>query len=134
MACWIWLRRKTVRGVLIGLAGSSASDCPNRTEQSTLWLSGGTFAIWSGQYIAFMTWLPQYMVEDFAVDPAANALCVVAVLVSALITGRLLRGGHPTRHAAHDNHDRAGPQRPRRGSPWALESLETLPPPNQLVS
>jgi len=96
---WLWLRRATVRRVLTGLAGDARAAMTTARERTILWLSGFVFAVWGGQYIAFMTWLPDYMVERFGIGPgeasAANSLSVFAVLVSGLGTGWLLRRGLP---------------------------------------
>ena len=53
--------------------------------------------LWSGQYFAFMTWLPQYLVEQYALSIddalAGYLLPVVTLLVFSLVTGALLRFG-----------------------------------------
>ena len=57
------------------------------------------FALWGGQYTAFMTWLPDYLVARFGLGAdhaaAVNALSVLGVLASCLVTGWLLRRGVP---------------------------------------
>ena len=55
------------------------------------------FGIWSGQYFAFMTWMPQFLVEvhDLGVASALTSYVVpvVLVLVFNLVTGAALRAG-----------------------------------------
>lgn len=96
---WLWLRWKPVSHALAGLADGATAFSTTQREQTLLWFAGIVFAIWGGQYIAFMTWLPDYMVDTFGVGAhtaaAANALCVVGVLLSGLSTGWLLRKGVP---------------------------------------
>ena len=99
IALWIRGCWATVRDTLAGLATQKADDGPSVKERRILWFSSLVFAIWGGQYIAFMTWLPDYMVETFHVGAddaaAANALSVIGVLISGLGTGWLLRRGVP---------------------------------------
>ena len=68
-------------------------------ERRALILAAGIFMIWSCQYFAAMTWLPQYLVEGFALPldlALAGYLLPVAVLFAfCLITGVLLRAGVP---------------------------------------
>jgi predicted MFS family arabinose efflux permease len=96
---WLWRRWTPVSHALAELAGDAGGFIASARERALLWFAGIVFAIWGGQYIAFMTWLPDYMVETFSVGAhtaaAANALCVVAVLISGLTTGWLLRRGLP---------------------------------------
>jgi MFS family permease len=55
------------------------------------------FALWSGQFIAYMTWLPEYLVkqQDIRADQAAMVYLVVPVMIVAfnLLAGLLLRRG-----------------------------------------
>ncbi|MGF1608646.1 MAG: MFS transporter [Kiloniellales bacterium] len=68
-------------------------------QRRTLMLAAAVFMLWSGQYIAAMTWLPQFLVEaqGLALDSALAAyLLPVAVLaLFNLLTGVLLRAGVP---------------------------------------
>ena len=99
VAFWLWRRWRGVAAALAGLAGEASVAAISNRERIVLWCAGGAFAIWGGQYIAFMTWLPAYLVESHGVaahhTAAANALSVVAVLISALATGGLLQRGVP---------------------------------------
>ena len=53
--------------------------------------------LWSGQYFAYMTWLPQYLVEVHGLDVTAAqwgyAVPVTLVTVVCVITGVLLQRG-----------------------------------------
>ena len=55
--------------------------------------------MWSGQYIAFMTWLPQFLVEVHGFSPGNAALAyvppAVMVILFNVVTGALLRAGAP---------------------------------------
>ncbi|MEM7223072.1 MAG: MFS transporter [Pseudomonadota bacterium] len=80
---------------------ATQSAVPKRRPGETLalWLAAGVFLLWSGQYFAFMTWLPQYLVEAHELDLshalAGYLLPVVVLIVFALIAGWLLRLGVP---------------------------------------
>ncbi len=99
MAAWLWARRATVADALGGLTRAAGGEGPGPRERLVLWFSGAVFALWGGQYIAFMTWLPDYTVERFALGAgeaaAVNALSVAGVLLSCLGAGWLLRRGAP---------------------------------------
>ncbi len=97
LALWLLARRAAVEGALRVEVRDAR---PGQFRQRfSLWLAAGVFAAWAGQYIAFMTWLPDYVVGHFQVgaDEAAaiNAVSVVGVLASCLATGWLLRKGVP---------------------------------------
>jgi predicted MFS family arabinose efflux permease len=68
-----------------------------RAELIALWLGGALFMLWSGQYAAFMTWLPPFLVEvhGFAdVSAVFGYLLPVAVLLAFnVLTGLFLRWG-----------------------------------------
>jgi len=67
-------------------------------QHRRLRLVGGIFLLWSGQFFAYMTWLPQYLVEvyGFSVEQAllGYALPVTMVIVGNLVGGWLLRRGN----------------------------------------
>jgi MFS family permease len=46
-----------------GTADARTGGRFSRDETIALWLGGGLFMLWSGQYAAFMTWLPPFLVE-----------------------------------------------------------------------
>jgi MFS family permease len=66
-------------------------------QRLTLLLVAVVFMLWSGQYFAFMTWLPQYLVEvqGIAVQGAllGYVLPVSFVILFCLVTGVLMRLG-----------------------------------------
>ena len=72
---------------------------PGLTAKQVLLLAatGTIFMLWSAQYFAYMTWLPQYLVEDrgLAVSGALAGylLPVVLVLLSCIAAGFLLHKG-----------------------------------------
>ncbi|MCY4608464.1 MAG: MFS transporter [bacterium] len=95
LALWLLARRTGVeRALRVEVHDAGAGQLRQRFS---LWLAAGVFAAWAGQYIAFMTWLPDYVVGHFQVgaDEAAaiNAVSVAGVLASCLATGWLLRKG-----------------------------------------
>ena len=44
--------------------GAVSSDQERRRIRRLLFLTAGLFFLWSGQYFAYMTWLPEYLVTD----------------------------------------------------------------------
>lgn len=102
--CWLWGER--LFGSAARLAGQIAQQQPAvvapRGEGATgrlLFLSTLLFGVWSGQYITYVTWLPQYLVENHGLNPdvAARAFLIPCVLVVVfnLYTARILRRGVP---------------------------------------
>jgi len=84
-------------------SGGQAAPDPDgamaRARRRALILAGAVFMLWAGQYFAYMTWLPQYLVEVHGFSPAMAALgyiVPVAVLIPTnLATGLALRAGAP---------------------------------------
>ena len=80
-------------------AGPAQAPPRRPGETLGLWLAAGVFLLWSAQYFAFMTWLPQYLVEahDLGLTDALAGylLPVLTLIVFALIAGWLLRAGAP---------------------------------------
>jgi predicted MFS family arabinose efflux permease len=70
-----------------------------RAQRRALIVAGLTFALWSGQYHGYMTWLPQFLVEShgFGARDAVIAATVpaAAVLILCVATGAILRAGVP---------------------------------------
>jgi len=68
-------------------------------QRRALILTSVLFMLWSGQYFAYMTWLPQYLVEvhALAVTDAlwGYAIPVTLVIVACVITGLGLQRGLP---------------------------------------
>ena len=67
------------------------------TERRTLAVVACVFGLWSGQYFAWMTWMPQYLVEvhGLSVDDALLGYVVPVVFVALfnLVAGAVLRAG-----------------------------------------
>lgn len=79
-----------------------AGDSPGKPASAALSirvtvLPALLFALWSGQFVAFMTWLPEYLVDRHAVTPEQAALAYLVVpamiIVFNLLAGLLLRRG-----------------------------------------
>lgn len=68
-----------------------------RLQRQILVTTGAIFMLWACQYFAYMTWLPQYLVEVHALEvPGAllsYAVPVSLVIVFSTTTGFLLRAG-----------------------------------------
>jgi MFS family permease len=104
-ALWAaWLRRRDARLFARpfqarGPAKDSGRHGPGLTTKQVLLLAatGTIFMLWSAQYFAYMTWLPQYLVEDrgLAVSGALASylIPVVLVLLSCIAAGLLLHRG-----------------------------------------
>ncbi len=79
------------------VARVAARPSISRRERGALSVAAVIFGIWSGQYFAFMTWMPQFLVEvhDLGVASALTGYVVpvVLVLVFNLVTGAALRAG-----------------------------------------
>lgn len=71
----------------------------SRKQTWALVLTGAVFMLWSGQYFAYMTWLPQYLVEVHALEINSALLGyvvpVVFVMIFNVVTGLVLRAGWP---------------------------------------
>ena len=92
------LRLRRIPSVALAPAPPAASaPAPSRAERASLSIAALIFGVWSGQYFAFMTWMPHFLVEAWGFD-AASALVpyvvpVVLVLIFNLATGAALRAG-----------------------------------------
>ncbi len=68
-------------------------------SRSVVIVAAAVFALWSGQYFAYMTWLPQYLVEAHGLGAENAALAytlpVAIVGLLCLATGAALRAGAP---------------------------------------
>jgi len=99
---WTWRIRHSA-------ALESAGPAPTRPgapgtvysagQRLRLALAGAVFMLWACQYFAYMTWLPQYLVEAQGLSlgwAAVGYIIPVAVLlVSILVVGVVLRAGVP---------------------------------------
>ena len=68
-------------------------------QKKLLWLDGGIFMLWSGQYFAFMTWLTSYLEIRHGLSlresVGAYLLPVVVLLGTGIVTGWALGKGLP---------------------------------------
>ncbi len=84
-----------------GAAQRHASPAERLTarQKALLWLGGGVFLLWSGQYFAFMTWLTSYLDGQYGFSLresiGAYLLPVVVLLVFNVLTGWALGRGLP---------------------------------------
>jgi predicted MFS family arabinose efflux permease len=103
---FVWTVVNRVSGrVVLAPARPDAADAPaaagdlSPRERRGLILTGLIFMLWSGQYFAYMTWLPQYLVEVHAFDVTeaqwGYAIPVTLVMVMCVVTGVLLQRGLP---------------------------------------
>ncbi len=96
LAAWIGLRRGRLPGPTHAAIHAPAPRL-RRAQVRGLALAGGIFMLWSGQYFAFMTWLPQYLVEAAGLSLQAALLGyllpVVVLLGLNVVTGWLLGRG-----------------------------------------
>ena len=99
---WAIINRTSGRVVLtppgpVETGKSDASTDITPREGRALILTGIIFMLWSGQYFAYMTWLPQYLVEVHGLSIAhaqwGYAIPVTLVMVICVITGWLLQRG-----------------------------------------
>lgn len=76
---------------------AASGPAPSRAERTTLSIAALLFGAWSGQYFAFMTWMPHFLVEARGFDTSSAlvpyVIPVVLVLVFNLATGAALRAG-----------------------------------------
>ena len=97
IALWLWARRHTTLPLIAVARDSAVGTRPSGREWGILLLAAGVFGLWSGQYLAFMTWMPKNLVSQHGLtaDTAAliNLIPVLGVLVMCLATGFLLRAG-----------------------------------------
>ncbi len=99
LAAWVW-RVQRAGGVDLGPARDTARAARpehSGTVRFMLTLTAAIFMLWSGQYFAAMTWLPQYLIEaqglQLSAALAGYLLPVVVLMVFNLVTGALLRAG-----------------------------------------
>lgn len=83
-----------------GTGGAAAPPAPlDGPARRGLWLGAGVFMLWSCQFFAFMTWLPQFLTEAVGLGLSAalaGYLLPVGVLLAFnLLAGAMLRRGWP---------------------------------------
>ncbi|GAB5470045.1 MAG: hypothetical protein Kilf2KO_30750 [Rhodospirillales bacterium] len=92
----LWLLQRRGRGLYLG--GGAATHAPLKSEERLLlWVAGMTFLLFSGQYLAYMTWFPTYLVDGLGFTPAEAiyAYLIPVVLVGAfnVISASFLKRG-----------------------------------------
>ena len=96
----VWRRGQVALGGARRAADQRAGEDSrlSRAQGVSMTVTAGVFLLWSTQYFAYMTWLPQYLVDlGLSVDGAllGYALPVAIMLPSILMTGRLVQRGVP---------------------------------------
>jgi len=103
-AVYAWSRQLARDGTFgggrgAGGGGAGGTNATNAGERRALLANAAIFMLWSCQYFAYMTWLPQYLVEARALGAIAAVfgylLPVVVLLIFNLLTGEALRRGVP---------------------------------------
>lgn len=103
LAAWTFLAmRLGPRGTTRHPEAAAVASHWGRVQWSALLLTGGVFMLWTGQYVAYMTWLPLYLVEvqGLTVEQALTGYLIPVVLVGVfnVSTGVVLqRGARPQR-------------------------------------
>jgi predicted MFS family arabinose efflux permease len=100
MAMWGYRLVKSGRLVVPGGTSEASPGVVTHDSGRTrklLFLSGALFTLWSSQYIALATWLPQYMVEVRSFTPSrAAALYLIPpllVITFNMVGGKMLQRG-----------------------------------------
>ena len=80
-------------------AGQFPPQPARRHGRKPLYLAAGLFFLWAGQYFAYMTWLPEYLVTVHGLDLdqalLGYSLPVSLLILFTLLTGLMLRLGVP---------------------------------------
>ena len=101
LALWLavlWRRGGAALGGRNDQTKATGDGRLSRAQGVSMAVTAGVFMLWSTQYFAYMTWLPQYLVDlGLSVDNAllGYALPVSIMLPSILMTGRLVQRGVP---------------------------------------
>jgi hypothetical protein len=106
LAAWtIGLRRSPALALPGGTGGAEPEPgqvpIPEITAAARLKLIvvAGIFMLWSGQYFAYMTWLPQYLVEVYGLSISmavfGNMVPVAVLIATTVAVGMVLRAGVP---------------------------------------
>ena len=78
---------------------SAGGEKPPALRRISLVLAAGAFMIFSGQYYAYMTWLPQYLVEVHGLSPSLAVVGYTvppaALIATTLVLAMVLRAGVP---------------------------------------
>src|SRR3546814_2023545 len=93
----LYTLRRSPHGAALKAVAADPAPRWSRVQWIALLLTGGVFMLWSGQYLAYMTWLPLYLVveQGLAVETAIGGYLIPVVLVGIfnLVTGFLLQRG-----------------------------------------
>jgi len=94
----LWAVALRHHNVLAAPSGATALRIKPTTQQrNELYLTGAIFLLWSLQYFAYATWLPQYLVEAVGLSltaaAASYALPAFMIIVFNMVTGALLGRG-----------------------------------------
>jgi MFS family permease len=82
----------------IKASGATSGEIAGATRRQLI-VTAGIFMLWSGQYFAYMTWLPQYLVEVYGLSVSmavfGNMVPVAVLIPTTVATGWILRAGVP---------------------------------------
>ncbi len=82
----------------IKASGATSGEIAGATRRKLI-VTAGIFMLWSGQYFAYMTWLPQYLVEVYGLSVSmavfGNMVPVAVLIPTTVATGWVLRAGVP---------------------------------------
>ncbi|NIA71676.1 MFS transporter [Pelagibius litoralis] len=99
LTLWTWaIKRRTPSGSAAQNAQQAKSAQPwSAAQRYSLLLTAAVFMLWAGQYLAYMTWLPEYLMETLGM-PVKTALWfylvpVIFVALFNVATGFTLRSG-----------------------------------------
>ncbi len=98
LVAWTFLAmQRGPRGTTLRPEASAPASRWGRAQWAGLLLTGAVFMLWSGQYVAYMTWLPLYLVEaqGLTVEQALTGYLIPVVLVGIfnVSTGVVLQRG-----------------------------------------
>lgn len=90
----------TLPGARSGANGAAEPDLNiAAATRLKLILVAAIFMLWSGQYFAYMTWLPQYLVEVYGLSVSmavlGNMVPVAVLIATTVAVGVVLRAGVP---------------------------------------
>lgn len=101
MALWtLRLQRQGALAVSVpGPGDTAAAVSLTPLQRRSLKIAAGVFMLWSAQYFAYMTWLPQYLVEMHGLSPSMAAfgyvIPVVVLIFTTIVVGIVWRTGVP---------------------------------------
>ncbi|MCH9000028.1 MAG: MFS transporter [Proteobacteria bacterium] len=79
--------------------GGTIAETIGGAARLKLAIAAGIFMLWSSQYFAYMTWLPQYLVEvhglSASMAAAGNMIPVAVLIATTAVVGMVLRAGVP---------------------------------------